>query len=163
LPTRNRSQRCSYVLLVDGFDEIEAITVLGTLRRAGLCVKGVGLTGGLVGGAHGMWLKPDMTFTELCDQAAAATVGVLLLPEGRRCLARLETDPRFQRVVGQVFAGGGRVAAGRAGMRLVRRIVLQDGTVADDPPGLIGREVGQSTEEFASGLVRWLEQSPPLS
>ena len=43
-----------YVFLAQGFEEIEALTVVDILRRAELEVKTVGVTGEIVGGSHGI-------------------------------------------------------------------------------------------------------------
>ena len=45
----------SYLFLATGFEELEAITVVDVLRRAGMNVKTVSITGSLtVVGAHGI-------------------------------------------------------------------------------------------------------------
>ena len=44
-----------YVFLAEGFEEVEALTPVDVLRRAGLPVKTVSITGVLtVNGAHGV-------------------------------------------------------------------------------------------------------------
>ncbi|MBI1882854.1 MAG: DJ-1/PfpI family protein [Chlamydiae bacterium] len=65
------------VLLAEGFEEIEAITPIDVLRRAGLEVKVAGLTGKTVTGAHGIRIQADTTFSEYRDP-----VDLLLLPGG---------------------------------------------------------------------------------
>ncbi len=55
----------SFVFLAEGFEEIEAITPVDVLRRAGMDVKTVSITDSLnVSGAHGVTYKADMTFKQ---------------------------------------------------------------------------------------------------
>lgn len=53
----------SYVFLADGFEEIEAISVIDILRRAGMPVKTVSISSSLqVKGAHGISVTADTLF-----------------------------------------------------------------------------------------------------
>lgn len=55
--------RESYVFLADGFEEVEALTPVDVLRRAGLEVKTVSITSSLqVTGAHGITVNADMLY-----------------------------------------------------------------------------------------------------
>ncbi len=55
-----------YVLLADGFEEIEALTVVDVLRRAEIAVKTVSVTGGKTGrGAHDILVAADL----LCEES----------------------------------------------------------------------------------------------
>lgn len=49
----------SAVLLAEGFEEIEAITVLDVMRRAGIEVEGLGVESMRVCGAHGIEMVAD--------------------------------------------------------------------------------------------------------
>ena len=52
-------ERTSYVFLANGFEEIEALTVVDVMRRAGMPVKTVSINSGdEVVGAHGVVEKP---------------------------------------------------------------------------------------------------------
>jgi protein deglycase len=54
------------VHLADGFEEIEAVTIIDVLRRAGLNVVIVSITGNLlVTGSHQIGIKADMLFEEV--------------------------------------------------------------------------------------------------
>lgn len=69
----------SFIFLAAGFEEIEAITVIDVLRRAGMDVKTVSITSSkAVTGAHGITVEADQTFKE----ADFADTEWLILPGG---------------------------------------------------------------------------------
>lgn len=66
-----------YVLMVDGFEEIEAIEPIDILRRGGVTVKTVGVFSKKVTGAHNITIETDITIDEVSDDAE-----LLMLPGG---------------------------------------------------------------------------------
>jgi 4-methyl-5(b-hydroxyethyl)-thiazole monophosphate biosynthesis len=71
----------SFVFLAEGFEEIEAITVVDVMRRAGLDVKTVSITNDRqVIGAHGVTLLADTLFKD--TEFSAADAEWLILPGG---------------------------------------------------------------------------------
>lgn len=69
-----------YVLLANGFEEIEALTVTDVLRRAGIKVKNTSLTGEPEAeGAHGIAVRCDTTIKEALEADDAEGV---ILPGG---------------------------------------------------------------------------------
>lgn len=55
----------SFVFLAEGFEEIEALTVVDVMRRAGMDVKTVSISGDIrVRGAHGVEVTADLRFKE---------------------------------------------------------------------------------------------------
>jgi len=69
----------SYVFLAEGFEEIEAITTVDVMRRAGMDVKTVSISERReVAGAHGVTVGADFTFRQV-DFAGAEW---LVLPGG---------------------------------------------------------------------------------
>ena len=67
------------VFLADGFEEIEALTVVDVLRRGGVEVSTVSITDRLnVMGAHNIEIKADKLFDRLQDSSA----DMLVLPGG---------------------------------------------------------------------------------
>ena len=68
-----------FVFLAEGFEEIEALTPVDVLRRAGLSVKTVSVMDKyIVTGAHGVPVLADVMF----DEVFAEDVEMILLPGG---------------------------------------------------------------------------------
>lgn len=68
-----------FLFLITGFEEIEAIATVDVLRRAGLDVCTVSLTGEkVVAGSHGVPVAADMLFGDARFDAA----GMLVIPGG---------------------------------------------------------------------------------
>ncbi|MCF7874114.1 MAG: DJ-1/PfpI family protein [Candidatus Omnitrophica bacterium] len=53
------------ILLAEGFEEIEAVTCVDILRRAGIQTTTIGVTNLIVGGSRRLELKTDMTISDL--------------------------------------------------------------------------------------------------
>lgn len=67
------------VFLADGFEEIEGLTVVDLLRRAGIFVTTVSITGAsIIHGAHGIDVSADVLFEEMEYQEQ----DMLVLPGG---------------------------------------------------------------------------------
>jgi hypothetical protein len=165
LQAKESSQKkCALVLVVDGFEEREAIVFLSLLRQAGLCAKSVGLTSGLVSSAHGVLLMPDLTLSDLDHWADTPSIGAVVLPEGRQSLARLETDPRVHKLLRQVVAQDGQIVTSREGLRVPRAAGLWGDELeqVDNGPRVpvLLREPNQSPETLAQDLIRRLKQPP---
>ena len=55
-----------FLFLISGFEEVEALATVDVLRRAGLNVKTVSLTGdAAVVGSHGIPVVADMLFNQV--------------------------------------------------------------------------------------------------
>lgn len=69
----------SFLFLAEGFEEIEAITAIDVLRRAGLNLKTVSITSALqVKGAHGIVVTADILY----DNTLFSSPEWLILPGG---------------------------------------------------------------------------------
>ena len=160
----SNQKSCVLIIIADGFEETETIVFLSLFRQAGLCVKSVGLTSGLISSAHGVWLMPDLTLTDVDRLIHTMFISVVILPEGRESLARLERDPRVHRLLRQVVAQRGQIVTGREGLRVPRAAAVWVGEADKDDderrmPVLL-REPGQSLEVFAQDLIYRLKQLP---
>lgn len=69
----------AYIFLAEGFEEIEAVTVIDTLRRAEIDIKAVSTSGNLeVKGSRNLVLKADAIF----DENPLTDAQILILPGG---------------------------------------------------------------------------------
>jgi protein deglycase len=97
------------VLLAAGFEEIEAVTVIDVLRRAGIQVTVIGLSRKRVQGSHGISIEVDGA---LEDQAALEVpFDAVVLPGGLPGAHHLRDSEAVRAFVLQKRAQGARVAA----------------------------------------------------
>ena len=68
-----------YVFLADGFEEVEALAPVDILRRAGLQVQTVGVTGKTVMGKHNIPVTADIEIREI---ALNSDLQAVVLPGG---------------------------------------------------------------------------------
>ncbi|MDE6007365.1 MAG: DJ-1/PfpI family protein [Muribaculaceae bacterium] len=99
----------SYVFLADGFEEIEALTPVDVLRRAGIPVKTVSVMDSVeVTGAHGIKVEADTHFSEV--EFGAPTW--LILPGGMPGAQNLhDYEPLAALLKKQATSEEGRIAA----------------------------------------------------
>ena len=96
------------VPLAEGFEEIEAATIIDVLRRGGLEVVTASLAETCVKGAHGICICADTTLDAALQQADFDAV---VLPGGMPGAERLRDDARLRATLVDVVAAGGTVAA----------------------------------------------------
>ena len=98
-----------YLILANGFEEIEALTPADVLRRAGLEVKTVGISGKNVVGAHGITVMCDVTAEQLGDTLPDAEM--LIFPGGMPGADNIDKYPMTDRYIKCTLDGGGFVGA----------------------------------------------------
>ncbi|MHC4471821.1 MAG: DJ-1 family glyoxalase III [Planctomycetota bacterium] len=94
------------VILAEGFEEIEAVTPIDVLRRAGAEVTAAGLGAGPVKGSRGVTLLPDAPLSEIEEEE----FDLVVLPGGPGA-AELRDDPRVTRILTRTLAADRRVGA----------------------------------------------------
>ncbi|WP_270739732.1 DJ-1 family glyoxalase III [Massilioclostridium coli] len=84
-----------YLFLAEGFEEVEALTPLDYLRRAGVEVCSVGVTGQIVTGSHGIMVHTDIT----PDQVNFDQIEMIVLPGGMPGTLNLEKNQIVQQAI----------------------------------------------------------------
>jgi len=95
------------VPLAPGFEEIEAVTLVDLLRRAGIEVHTAALADREVTGSHGITVTADMGL----DDACAGDYDMIALPGGMPGAEHLKKDARIAGIIQQLHAKGRPVAA----------------------------------------------------
>jgi len=129
------------VPLAEGFEEIEAITVVDLLRRAGIEVHTAALAGRQVTGSHGITVTSD----RLLDDARAADYDMIVLPGGLPGADHLKVDARVTSLLREFAAAGRYTAAICAAPGVLAHAGLLAGRAATSFPGFL-------TPDSAPGL-----------
>ncbi len=95
------------VTMAEGFEEIEALTIVDVLRRGGVEVVMAALGELAVKGAHGIVVMADAALKDVTGQPFDA----LVLPGGGPGAARLRDDVRVQALIKSYYSAGKLVAA----------------------------------------------------
>ena len=119
------------ILLANGFEEIEALTPVDMLRRAGVEVRTVGVSGSVVTGSHGIPVVADLKPEEVdLDQVEMA-----VFPGGMPGATNLDASDFTDKVIEAVTKNGGRLAAICAAPLVLGRRGLLKGKCATCYPG----------------------------
>lgn len=95
-----------YVFLANGFEEIEALSVVDILRRAEIETKTVGVTGKEITGTHGITVKADITVEDVDKNDIDAVV----LPGGMPGAVNLKNSAEVEQLL-LLCVGSGKVTA----------------------------------------------------
>jgi 4-methyl-5(b-hydroxyethyl)-thiazole monophosphate biosynthesis len=121
------------VPLAQGCEEIEAVTVIDILRRAGIEVVSAGLDDQPVRASRGVMLVPDTTL----DAALQHSFDMIVLPGGQPGTNNLKADARVLKLVQQMAQQGKYVTAICAAPSVLATAGLLDGKQATCFPGAL--------------------------
>ncbi len=119
------------VPLAQGCEEMEAVTIVDLLRRAGIEVVTAGLDDRPIRASRGMVLVADMTL----DQAMQKDYDMIVLPGGLPGADHLDQDLRIQSLLQKMHAEGKYIAAICAAPKVLASAGLLDGRKATSFPG----------------------------
>jgi len=159
------------VPLAEGFEEIESVTVIDILRRAGAEIITAGLTAKSVTGSHRITIIADVLLDEVKDQ----DFDLIVLPGGMPGATNLKADFRVQKIIQCHERAGKLVAAicaaptvlAEAGILKDRKFTVHPSQVnnirlsAQDSPvevdrGVITGQAAGAAMKFAFTLVEKL-------
>lgn len=130
-----------YLFMADGFEEVEGLTVVDLVRRAGIELKTVSVMGRIeVTGAHGIEVKADCLFEDMKEPAE-----MLILPGGVPGTPNLKAHKGLQQLICKSAEQGIYLAAICAAPTVYGELGLLKGKKATCYPGLenglLGAEV----------------------
>lgn len=120
-----------YMLLADGFEETEMIAPLDILRRAGISVRTVGISGRTVTGSHGVPITADI----LPEDVTLADAEGVILPGGMPGTTNLQASSFVADLVNHCAGAGKLTAAICAAPMILGEMGLLEGKDATCFPG----------------------------
>ena len=131
-----------YCFLADGFEELEAIAPIDILRRAGVEVITVGVSGDVINGRHGIKVIPDCSINEIVLDDSLEGI---ILPGGLPGATNLEESDKVQRAIDFANESNKLVCAICAAPQILGHKGLLKGRTAIAYPGfeteLLGAEI----------------------
>lgn len=121
------------VPLAQGCEELEAVTVIDLLRRAGIEVVSAGLDDRPVRASRNIRLIPDTTL----DEAMQSDFDMIVLPGGQPGADHLRDDPRILALLRRAAGAGKFTAAICAAPKVLAAAGLLDGRRVTAYPGTL--------------------------
>lgn len=128
----------AYILLADGFEEIEAVAPGDILRRGGVDVKYASVSGAPATGARGITLLPDTAVAGIMPKAD----DYIVVPGGLRGVENLETSTEVSELLLLASKAGAVLCAICAGPRALAKLGLLTGRDITCYPGMESEMVG---------------------
>jgi len=138
------------VPLAQGCEELEAVTIVDLLRRAGVAVITAGLDDQPVLASRGVRLLPDTTL----DEALRQDYDMVVLPGGAGGSDHLDRDPRIQELIIKMVDRGRYVAAICAAPKVLANAGLLRGKRATSYPGILDKMGLQDVDLSQDAVVK---------
>ncbi len=142
-----------YMFLADGFEETEALAPLDILRRGGVEVQTIGVTGGYVTGAHGITVKADI----LPPIALKDSTEAVILPGGGVGTQNLDASVLVKEAVQSAYSSGKLICAICAAPSVLGKMGLLRGKKATCYPGfekyLDGAELSEANVAESGNVI----------
>lgn len=124
-----------YLFLADGFEEIEALTPVDLLRRVGVEIVTVGVTGKTVVGSHGIPVTADVTAEQACEMLKNRDIELIILPGGMPGASNLDGSDTVEAFIKEALEQDAYIAAICAAPMILGKRGLLKGRDATCYPG----------------------------
>lgn len=138
------------VPLADGCEELEAVTIIDLLRRAGIEVVSAGLKPGIVKASRGVQLVPDVTL----DVALQDDYDMVVLPGGMPGAQHLREDLRILKLLKKMADAGKYTAAICAAPTVLAEAGILVGKKATSYPGFLDKMALPDTQYLSDAVVK---------
>ncbi|MFQ5949476.1 MAG: DJ-1 family glyoxalase III [Nitrospiria bacterium] len=146
------------VLLAPGFEEIETITVIDILRRAGIDVTVAGTIEGPIIGSRRVRVMADISI----DRVSGRDFDMVVLPGGQPGTRHLGKDPRVKKILEEAVAGEAAVSAICAAPSILTAYGFLTGKKATSHPSV--RSIMEGVDYSDERVVvdgRWVTSRSP--
>ena len=137
------------VPLAQGCEELEAVTVIDLLRRAGVDVVTAGLDDQPVTASRGVRLIPDALLADVMEE----DFDMIVLPGGLPGAEHLDQDERIHALLTSMSKSGRFTAAICAAPKVLANAGLLDGKSATSYPGIIDAMELENTKVLQDPVV----------
>lgn len=136
------------VPLAEGFEELEAVSIIDILRRAQIDVVVAGLTDGPIKASRGTNILPDTNL----DEALKRDYDMVVLPGGMPGAKHLNEDPRVHALLKKMANSGKFTGAICAAPMVLANAGILDGKRATSFPGFVDK-MNLPTTEYTGAPV----------
>ena len=142
------------IFFADGTEEVEAMTPLDYLRRAGADVMLVGISDTYQRGSHGIEIKTDVPLSSLDENVP---FDMLVIPGGMPGTNNIENSPKVQALITRAEKEGKFIAAICAAPKILGVRGILDGKTATCYPGfekfLAGAEISKKKAVACKNVI----------
>lgn len=136
-----------YIIIGEGFEEIEAVAPCDILRRGGVAVKYAAVGGNKnVTGSHGISVAADVMFSDVIPSAD----DTIVIPGGMGGVNSIKSDDNAMKIIKKADKAGALLAAICAGPSVLAQLGLLNGKRITCHP---------ATEDLMDGAICDLENS----
>lgn len=137
------------VPLATGFEELEAVTIIDLLRRAGIDVTVAGLADGVITGSRGTRILPDCVL----DKALDTEFEMIVLPGGLPGADNLNKDKRIHQLLQKMAGKGQYIAAICAAPKVLAAAGLLENKEMTSYPGALSDVTVDGMHNTANAIV----------
>lgn len=138
-----------YIIIGEGFEEIEALTVCDILRRGGVETLLAGVGSRTIKGGHGIVIFTDIEVSDIKIEKAK----MLIIPGGMGGVESIEKSPECSSIIKNAADAGILLAAICAGPRVLAKLNLLEDKTITCYPGMETEMTGALVDSSKSAVI----------